>query len=123
MMISEFRLVGFLLAFVRKLFLVFTPAAVGVFLSWFSVWMEQYHFLVGHSGIASFLGTVFLHAGAGMIFWWVVDMTVLEWFNIKDCIKGRGWWSGVSEIVRAAAIIGYFLLFGFVMFMFSNAGI
>ena len=107
----------------RKLLLVFTPAAVGVFLSWFSVWMEKHYFLVGHSGVAAFLGTVFLHAGAGMIFWWVVDMTVLEWFDIKDCIKGKNWWSDVPEIVRATSVIGYFLLFGLVMFMFSNAGI
>ena len=110
-----------------KVLLMLIPFLIGLVLSVLSVEMQSFaksHPHIGaHFGTIGWLGTTFIHAGAGMIFWSVVDHTVLEWFSVKDCIHGKEEWFEVPDIVRAFGALGYFLLFGCVMLTFSQVGI
>ena len=110
-----------------RLLLMLVPFLIGVVLSVLSVEMESFAkslpHIGAHFGTIGWLGTTFIHAGAGMIFWSVVDNTVLSWFSIRECIQGVGEWVGTPDIVRAFAALGYFVLFGCVMLTFSQVGI
>ena len=99
--------------------LVLVALGVGVSLSseMLPLWAEH------HSAALHLIGSSFLHMGAGVVFFTIMDTMVQPWLQIRDVMQGHGEWRHVPMEMRVAFVKGYYLLFAAVLVGFAWAGV
>ncbi len=89
-------------------------ALVGVVLLWGATWLGS-----GVPGVlasdveavASRLGATFLIVAGGVAFFMLLDRRFLSFLQIADAFFNRGAWEQMPPVVRAAFVLGWFLVF------------
>ena len=99
--------------------LILVALGVGISLSseMLPLWAEE------HSAALHLIGSSFLHMGAGVVFFTVMDTIVQPWLKIRDVLDGSGAFTGTEIKLRVAFVSGYYLLFAAVLVGFAWAGV
>ena len=100
------------------LLLGFVPSQIGKLLLENGGWIGQ---TFGHHGAdLDAVSGKFLIVGGAVWLWILLDSIWLRWFNIYDVLVGRRLWGDVDPVVRAAAVLGWFLAFMAVVLGFTQ---
>ena len=96
----------------------FLPSQLGMWLIEHEGWAGK---VFGHHGAdLDAVSSKFLIVGGGVWLWILLDSIWLRWFNIHDVLFGRYKWGGVEPVIRAAAVLGWFLAFMAVVLGFTQ---
>ena len=100
------------------LLLGFVPSQIGMWVLEHEGWVGK---AFGHHGAdLDAVSSKFLIVGGGVWLWILLDSIWLRWFNIRDVLFGIYPWDDVDPVVRAAAVLGWFIAFAAVVLGFTQ---
>ena len=100
------------------LLLGFVPSQIGMWVLEHEGWVGK---AFGHHGAdLDSVSSKFLIVGGGVWLWILLDSIWLRWFNIRDVLFGIYPWDDVDPVVRAAAVLGWFIAFAAVVLGFTQ---
>ena len=92
---------------------------LGILLSWASAALLP----EAHIATGTLIGSAFLHVGAGVVFFTLVDQVVMRDLNLPDLLGGTGAFATKPWEVRREFVRGYFLLAAAIILAFAWAGV
>ena len=100
------------------LLLGFLPSQIGKLLLEHGGWVGR---TFGHHGAdLDAVSGKFLIVGSAVWLWILLDSIWLRWFNVREVLFGIYPWDDVDPVVRAAAVLGWFLAFMAVVLGFTQ---
>ena len=111
--------------FVATLFWSVVLLAIGLAISWVSglISMHEEAHVAGHAPVLAVIGSAFLHVGAGVVFFVILDSIFLRFLDIRAAFYGRGHFERMPPAVRAEFVRGWFIVFAAVIVAFAWAGV
>ena len=114
-----------ILKFIATLFWSVVLLVLGLVISGVSGWMSLHDkaFVSGHAPVLAVIGSAFLHVGAGVVFFVILDHIFLRFLDIRAAFEDAGAFSRMPTEVRVAFVRGWFLVFAAVIVAFAWAGV
>ena len=96
----------------------FVPSQIGMWIIEHEGWVGR---VFGHHGSdLDAVSSKFLIVGGGVWLWILLDSIWLRWFNVREVLFGEDDWAKVDPVIRAAAVLGWFLAFMAVVLGFTQ---
>ena len=109
----------------KNFIVIFAVLLLGFLPSQLGMWFIDHEGWVGrtfghHGADLDAVSSKFLIVGGGVWLWILLDSIWLKWFSIREVLFGKNNWGEVDPVIRAAAVLGWFIAFAAVVLGFTQ---
>ena len=76
-----------------------------------------------HTPALLLIGSAFVHSGAAVVFLVLVNLLLWPWLNLLAMATGTGVFAGMDHSLRAAFVLGWFIILAAFVLGFASAGV